>query len=148
MPAGRPPKPVEQKRLIGNPGKRPLPEARDVVAIPAATNTPEPNRKLFTQGQAFWDKVWEIGGLWISATTDYEIMLMTAEMIDERGNLRAKVLTDGNPKDRRALRELERAITSNLAQLGLNPAERTRLGLAEVKRQSKLAELKDMRNDV
>jgi hypothetical protein len=75
-------------------------------------------------------------------------MLMTAEMIDERGNLRAKVLTDGSPKDRRALRELERAITSNLAQLGLNPAERTRLGLAEVKRQSKLAELKGMRNDV
>tara|TARA_R110000822_G_scaffold10078_11_gene38493 strand:- start:867 stop:1313 length:447 start_codon:yes stop_codon:yes gene_type:complete len=148
MTAGRPPKPVEQKRAIGNPGKRPLPDARDVVVIPAALETPAPNRKLFTQGQAFWDKVWEIGGLWISPTTDYEIMLMTAEMIDERGNLRAKVLTDGSPKDRRALRELERAITGNLAQLGLNPAERTRLGLAEVKRQSKLAELKGMRNDV
>jgi hypothetical protein len=116
--------------------------------IPAAIDTPIANRKLFIQGQAFWDKVWEIGGLWISPTTDYEIMLMTAEMIDERGNLRAKVLTEGSPKDRRALRELERSITGNLAMLGLNPAERTRLGLAEVKRQSKLAELKGMRSDV
>lgn len=148
MPAGRPPKPVEQKRAIGNPGKRPLPEAREVVAIPAAFETPIANRKLFSQGQAFWEKVWEIGGLWISPNTDYEIMLMTAEMIDERGALRAKVLTDGDLKERRALRLLEREIASNLAQLGLNPAERTRLGLAEVKRQSKLAELKGMRSDV
>jgi len=148
MPRGRPPKPVEQKRAIGNPGKRPLTDSKEIVSIPAALGIPDPDRKLFTQGLAFWNKVWEIGGLWISPTTDYEIMLMTAEMIDERGALRAKVLTDSAPKDRRALRELEKAIVGNLAQLGLNPAERTRLGLAEVKRQSKLAELKGMRSDV
>jgi len=71
-------------------------------------------------------------------------------MIDERWNLRAYIMSQKpeniDPKQRRALRELDRNITGNLAQLGLSPAERTRLGLAEVKRQSKLAELKGMKN--
>ena len=150
MPAGRPPKPLEQKRMLGNPGKRALPDVKQTVAIPAATDIPEPSRPLLTHGRAFWERVWEIGGLWISPTTDYEMMLITAEMIDERWNLRAHIMgtkpENLDPKQRRALRELDRNITSNLAQLGLSPAERTRLGLAEVKRQSKLAELKGMKN--
>ena len=74
-------------------------------------------------------------------------MLMTAEMIDERWNLRVKVMTEGQVRDRRALRDLDRAIQSQLSLLGLTPADRSRLGVAEVKKMSKIAELRNMRNE-
>jgi hypothetical protein len=145
--AGRPPKPAEVKRALGNPGKRPLPDEKTIVALPQITRTPETTRPLGSHGKQFWDRVWEMGSSWISANTDYETMLMTAEMIDERWNLRVKVMTEGQPKDRRALRDLDRAIQSQLASLGLTPADRSRLGVAEVKKMSKIAELRNMRNE-
>lgn len=141
---GRPPKPTERKRATGNPGKRALPKESEVVVIPAALDIPEPSRPLGRHGKAWWDTVWQIGINWISPSTDLEIMLMTAELIDERWNLRIQVMTKGEARDRRALRDLERLIGSNLSQLGLTPADRARLGLAEVKRMSKIAELKAM----
>jgi hypothetical protein len=88
-----------------------------------------------------------MGSTWISSNTDYEAMLMTAEMIDERWNLRVKVMTDGQARDRRALRDLDRMIQSQLSLLGLTPADRSRLGVAEVKKMSKIAELRSMRNE-
>ena len=144
---GRPPKPVEMKRALGNPGKRALPPANSVVALPQIDRTPEASRPLGTYGKQFWERVWDMGSSWISSNTDYEAMLMTAEMVDERWNLRVKVMTDGAARDRRALRDLDRAIQSQLSLLGLTPADRTRLGVAEVKKMSKLAELRQMRND-
>ena len=147
MPAGRPPKPVEQKRMLGNPGKRALPNSQDVVLLPAITQTPEPSRPLGSYGKQFWDRVWQMGSSWISSSTDYEAMLMTAEMVDERWNLRVKVMTDGQARDRRALRDLDRMIQSQLSLLGLTPADRSRLGVAEVKKMSKIAELRSMRNE-
>jgi hypothetical protein len=147
MTAGRPSKPIEQKRLLGNPGRRPLPEQGAVQILPGIAETPEPSRPLLKYGRELWDKVWEQGLNWISPNTDFEILLMTCEMIDERWNLRVKVMTEGQAKDRRALRDLDRAIQSQLASLGLTPADRSRLGVAEVKKLSKIAELRNMRNE-
>lgn len=144
---GRPPKPTEVKRALGNPGKRKLPETATVVALPQILSTPEASRPLGTHGKQFWDRVWEMGATWISGNTDYEAMLMTAEMVDERWNLRVKVMREGSARDRRALRDLDRAIQSQLSLLGLTPADRTRLGVAEIKKMSKLAELRQMRNE-
>jgi hypothetical protein len=147
MPAGRPRKPTELKRALGNPGKRALPDTKDIVALPAITQTPQATRPLGSHGREFWDRVWQMGSSWISSNTDYEAMLMTAEMIDERWNLRVKVMTDGQARDRRALRDLDRMIQSQLSLLGLTPADRSRLGVAEVKKMSKIAELRSMRNE-
>lgn len=147
MPAGRPPKPIEEKRRLGNPGKRALPSPNEVVTLEAANRIPEPLRPLGKMGLEFWQRTWEVGMNWISPKADIELMMMTAEMIDERTILRTLVFQDRNadrPKLRAGLRELEKQIQSNLALLGLSPADRARLGLAEVKRQSKLAELKEM----
>jgi hypothetical protein len=141
MPAGRPSKPLEQKRLLGNPGKRALPDEGTIAIIPMATSTPEPTRPLLRYGRELWDKVWDTGINWISPNTDTELLLMTCEMIDERWNLRVRVMTDNDPKDRRGLRELDRAIVSNLSLLGFSPSDRSRLGIAEVKKMSKLEEL-------
>ena len=141
MPAGRPSKPIEQKRLLGNPGKRALPDEGTIALIPMAISTPEPTRPLLRYGRELWDKVWDTGINWISPNTDTELLLMTCEMIDERWNLRVRVMTDNDPKDRRGLRELDRAIVSNLSLLGFSPSDRSRLGIAEVKKMSKLEEL-------
>jgi hypothetical protein len=111
------------------------------MLIQQASKTPEPARPLLKYGQELWDRVWESGINWISPNTDLEILLMTCELIDERWNLRVRVMTDNNPKDRRGLRELDRQIVSNLGLLGFTPSDRSRLGVAEVKKMSKLEEL-------
>ena len=139
MTAGRPSKPVEQKRLIGNPGKRALPS--NAMDLPRAIVDPIPGRPLLRYGQELWDKVWSAGVNWISPNTDVELLLMTCEMVDERWNLRIKVMQTDDPKLRRGLRELDKQIVSNLSLLGFTPSDRTRLGVAEVKAQSKLEEL-------
>jgi hypothetical protein len=111
------------------------------MVIPQAIAKPEPARPLLKYGKELWDRVWDSGIAWISPSSDIEILLMTCEMVDERWNLRVRVMTDNNPKDRRGLRELEKSIYSNLSLLGFTPADRTRLGVAEVKKMSKLEEL-------
>jgi len=139
MPAGRPAKPIEQKRMLGNPGKRALPSS--AIEIAMVTETPQPTRPLLKYGQELWDKVWGMGATWISPNTDSELLLMTCEMIDERWNLRVKVMQTDDARLRRGLRELDRQIVSNLSLLGFSPADRSRLGVAEVKAASKLEEL-------
>lgn len=141
MTAGRPAKPIEQKRLLGNPGRRPLPEFGSLQILPGAGEIPEPSRPLLKYGRELWDKVWEQGLNWISPNTDFEILLMTCEMIDERWNLRVKVMQTEDARMRRGLRELDRQIISNLSLLGFTPSDRSRLGVAEVKAMSKLEEL-------
>jgi len=141
MTAGRPSKPLEQKRLLGNPGRRPLPDAGILQVLPRATEIPEPSRPLLKYGRELWDKVWEQALNWISPNTDFEILLMTCEMIDERWNLRVKVMQTYDPKMMRGLRQLEHQIVSNLSLLGFTPSDRSRLGVAEVKAISKLEQL-------
>lgn len=142
---GRPPKPVEQKRLLGNPGRRPLPDKASVVVLPGITSNPEPTRPLGKYGRELWDRIWESGAVWISPNSDLELLLITCELADERWNLRVKVMSEGNPKDRRSLRELERLLIGNLSLLGFTPTDRTRMGVAEVKRQTKLEALQEIK---
>lgn len=147
MPAGRPAKPIEQKRKTGNPGKRALPKESSLVILPMASSIPEPHRPLLKYGREFWDRLWGLGTSWISPTSDIELVLITCELIDERWNLRIKVMQNDDTKQRRALRELDRAIVSNLSLLGFSPSDRSRLGVAEVKARSKLEELMMLKNE-
>jgi hypothetical protein len=115
------------------------------VLLPAAEVIPEPSRPLLKYGREVWDNVWSVGVNWISPNTDIELLLMTCEMIDERWNLRVKVMQSDDAKLRRGLRELDRVIINNLSLLGFTPADRTRLGWAEVKTKSKLEELLELK---
>lgn len=144
--AGRPSKPIEQKRLLGNPGHRPLPKEGELQVLNAAEDIPEPERPLGTYGRKLWDRIWSNGIEWIAPATDSELLLMTCEMIDERWNLRAKVIKDAVAADARRLDRLSGLIISNLSLLGFTPSDRSRLGVAEVKAKSKLQEMMD-RND-
>ena len=145
MPAGRPSKPIEQKRLLGNPGKRAMPNENEVVLLQQVEGTPEPPRPLLKYGNDLWERVWSMGATWVSQNTDLELLTMTCEMVDERWNLRVKVMQSDDPKMRRGLRELDKQIVSNLSLLGFTPSDRSRLGVAEVKAKSKLEELMERR---
>jgi hypothetical protein len=142
MPAGRPSKPTEVKRKLGNPGKRPLPDTTQLQLLEPISRIPEPARPLLKYGREFWDKIWGSGLSWISPNTDSEILLMTCELVDERWNLRVKVMQNQDWRERKALRELDSRIISNLSLLGFTPADRSRLGVAEVKAISKMDALK------
>ncbi len=145
MTAGRPSKPIEQKRLLGNPGKRAMPDENSVVLLQQVEETPEPPRPLLKYGQDLWDRIWGMAATWVSDTSDLELLTMTCEMVDERWNLRVKVMQSDDAVMRRGLRELDRQIVSNLSLLGFTPSDRSRLGVAEVKAKSKLEELMDRR---
>lgn len=135
-PVGRPPKPTEQKRRLGNPGKRKLPSAE--VAIVGQVAVPEPVRPLGQAGGAFWQRVWAVGFAWISPQTDIELLQMVCEQIDERQALRVRVLRDGDWRDRTALRALDAQVLDCLSLLGFTPVDRARLGFVEVKIQNEL----------
>jgi hypothetical protein len=146
-PMGRPPKPIEQKRALGNPGKRPLPQEGSLVLLPSMYEVPEPPRPLVTDAaKALWNRTWTMGQTWLSPQTDIELLLMTCEMVDERWNLRIKVLQDNRPEERKGLRDLERQLVANLSLLGFTPTDRSRLGVAEVKKISKLEALREQQN--
>jgi len=142
MPAGRPSKPTEVKRKLGNPGRRPLPNQQEIQMFDPVVSVPEPARPLLKYGREFWDKVWLNGLQWISVNTDSELLLMTCELVDERWNLRVRVMQSNDWRERRALRELDDRIIRNLSLMGFTPADRSRLGVAEVKAISKMEALK------
>lgn len=138
--SGRKPKPTELKRRLGNPGKRALPKA-EVVALPYAQEAPVPRRKLLRAGEALWEQIWCSGAIWLRPDMDYEMCLMLCEMADEREFLRIHTLqTPDAWRERRALRELDKQITSMLGSIGFSPTDRARLGIGEVK-QSEFADL-------
>ena len=145
MTAGRPRKPVELRRLEGNPGKRKLPDSKTVMLIEQTSASPNPTRPLMKYGLELWDRIWSMGAIWLSDQTDIELLMMTCEMIDELWNLRVSVMQSNDPKQRRGLRELDKQIVSNLSLLGFTPTDRARLGWVEVKAKSKLEEIMAMK---
>ena len=144
-PVGRPPKPVEQKRRAGNPGKRPLPET--TIAIPTSPVAPVPHRPLGPAAQQFWERVWSVGFTWISPQMDVELLQMVAEQIDERVALRMRVLKQNDWRDRAALRSLDAQVLDCLSLLGFTPVDRARLGFVEVKIKNELEEFRKRKAD-
>ena len=137
---GRPPIPLELKRLKGTLRADRLPANAPLESLLEPLQAPREPSGLSEQGLAFWGSVWACN--WISQKSDYYLVLLTAEAISERETLRALVaLEPENFRARSGLRELERQIVSQLALLGFTPSDRARLGLAEVKKESKLEEL-------
>jgi len=126
-------KPDEQKARTGNPGRRPLPKAT-VVALPTQAAAPEPHRPLGQPGRDLWDRVWRSCAAWLRPESDAEQVLLVCEQTDERWRLRGIVFADQSAwRERKALRELEKQIMSGLGALGMNPVDRGRLQVGEIK---------------
>lgn len=146
--AGRPAKPTELKRRLGNPGHRPLPKS--VVAL-ARADSPAAWADLPATGVELFQRMLDYGAAsWISQT-DYPTLSLLAAGWDEAAELREEIksYTLKERHERRTaraeLRELEKRITQWLSLLGFTPTDRARLGVAEVKARTKLEELADRR---
>ena len=150
MAGGRPPKPVEKKRQLGNPGKRALPPAPS-GGMAAATKPPKPLRPLGPDGKRAWARLWKAGLGWLSPSTDIELMQRLCEAYDEREEIREELKYAGRVgrSDKGSpythplvwqLSAIEKTITKYESLCGFTPSDRTRMGLAEVKRVSKLDE--------
>lgn len=157
---GPPPRPVERDRMLGNPGHKTLPAVptaiNDRVAIPPAKGIPRPARKLATaQGRRFWRRLWHYAGAWLSEGTDLEILTRYVENLELRAHLRdelgAGYIVAGsmgqdvlNPLLRQ-LNQTERLLLQLEAHLGFTPADRSRIGKAEIVARGKLEDLSDRR---
>lgn len=132
---GRPPKPTEEKRRLGNPGRRPIAGGAELAVV-----EPLPVTMADQSPRDAFEKVMQRGVTWL-ASTDAPAVALLREMFEERGELKALV-DGGASSERRHLRELDKQIITLLSQLGFDPAARSRLGLAEVKAASKLEALR------
>jgi hypothetical protein len=142
-----PPKPTEEKRRLGNPGKRALPAIQNVIALPMAMEPPEPPRPLGVEGLKLWTRIWEQGRTWISSKSDLEMVTLLCESMDERSQLRYLVIKGtGDWRDRVALRSLDAQLQTLLSLLGMSPTDRTKLGVAEVQARSKIQDLLQKRD--
>jgi len=139
-----PPKPIEQKRMLGNPGKRAMPGEESTITL--FSGKVEPLFPLGEAGQKLWDSVFNDGELWISPRTDVAWLQVVCELLDRREVLKQEWMAD--PADRKlnmSLLETEKLLQSGLGLLGFTPTDRSRLGVAEVKAKSKLEELMERR---
>jgi hypothetical protein len=138
-----PPRPVEQKRLLGNPGKRALPEP----AVVLWSGRVDPPDSIGAAGRVLWSRVFDEGEIWVSPRLDVTLLERVCRALDRAVVL--EELFDADPSDRKlvmSINETDRLIMSGLGLLGFSPADRARLGLAEVKRRSKLEELQAKRD--
>ena len=145
--SGPPPKPNEVKRRNGNPGKKKLPVLANVIALPQISSAPI---HLSDTGRKLWLEISQMAP-WI-ATTDGKLLIELCEKMDKKYELREKLAasdyvlyTDkgyayANPLFS-MLNTVEGDIVKLLSLLGLTPADRSKLGVAEVKVRGKLEEL-------
>lgn len=130
--------PVEKKRQLGNPGKRGLPEP----AVMLHSGPVPPPEDLGKAGRELWGRVFDEGEIWVSPRIDFVLLERVCRALDRAVVL--EQLFDEDPSNRAtvmSINETDKVIFSGLGLLGFSPADRARLGLAEVKRQSKLEEL-------
>lgn len=145
--SGRPPKPTEQKRRLGNPGRRQLPDTAPVA--PMETRTPS---GLGPAGEALWEAVTAAAAPWL-APTDNFVLLLLCELYDRRALFQAALDEHGplitRPADghivanpaAQLLIQTEKQISELASKLGFTPADRTRIGLGEVKAKNAFEEM-------
>ena len=137
-----PAKPVERKRKLGA-SKRPLPD--QVFVAEQVSGVPVPLEPLGRVGLDAWSRIWNAGASWIAYGSDAQWVQRLCELEDERAGLRARVLEDGDWRDRVGLRALETSINSMYSMMGFNPVDRGKMGVGEVRASSVLDELRARR---
>jgi hypothetical protein len=111
------------------------------LSVMPVVSVPEPGRRLEQSGLNLWTQAFSKSDTWLRST-DLELLLITCEKLDERDLLRIFVMENVEAwHERSGLRVLEKQIEDNLNLLGFTPTARQKLGIQEVKAQSKLEEL-------
>jgi P27 family predicted phage terminase small subunit len=142
---GPPPIPAERKKARGNPGHEKLPQSP--VQLASAAHIPKAPEQLCEPGREAWDRLWTAAQAWLSPKTDLNIMTRLCESIDLRAAIAEELAATGfmvkgsmgqvrvNPLLDKLL-ALDAQITKFEGLCGFTPADRARLGVAEVKRAS------------
>ena len=130
--SGPPPVPNEVMRRRGNPSKKSLPKEDNLVLLPGSKQPPKPPFTLGAKGKALWELAWREAHYWL-APSDAHALALLCQDVDEREDLRKSVMASGDWRERSGLRALDKQITDRLQLLGFTPADRTRLGVAEVR---------------
>jgi P27 family predicted phage terminase small subunit len=158
-PTGRPSKPVERQRDLGNPGHKSLPTAPNVgEGLTGSSNIPIAPVSLSAAGLELWDQVWTAGKQWLALEVDRLTIMLLCEAFDEYAEMRdllrsgevERIYTTSNgtyvthPYVSQ-MKELRAQMTAWMSSLGFSPADRARLGLAEVRVRDELDELQKRR---
>ena len=143
--AGRPPKPNEIKRLMGNPGGRPLPDLNVISHLPMAKEIPTPPENLNKSGLDLWNRAWGVAITWLSPVSDIEAIKNSCHLADANEAARDRYMISTEPADAKAYVAINRAYTDSLTSLGFDPVSRTRLGVAEVRAATSIDKLLEKR---
>jgi phage terminase small subunit len=145
--AGRPPKPIELKRLLGNPGNRPLPDLNNITHLPMAKEIPPAPENLGESGKKLWDRAWGIAVTWLSPVSDIETIENAARLADATEAARVRYMATTEPADAKAYVAINKAYTDALTSLGFDPISRSRLGVAEVRAATSIDKLLERREN-
>jgi hypothetical protein len=143
--AGRPPKPNELKRLMGNPGNHPLPDLNVITHLPMAREIPTPPENLKDSGLDLWNRAWGIAITWLSPVSDIESVKNAAHLADANEAARDRYMISTEPADAKAYVAINKAYTDSLTSLGFDPVSRSRLGVAEVRAATSIDKLLEKR---
>lgn len=154
---GNPATPLEKRKLLGNPSRRPMPQPE--IFIAAASSTPEAPKQLGNHGVTVWNRVWTACAAWISPQTDIALVTRYCEAVDEREEMKAIVSREGMMVDAtggttkahpmiKCIRDLDSLLTKYEGLMGLTPSDRAKLGLVEVKKQDALLDFMTNRDKV
>lgn len=145
--AGRPPKPNEIKRLMGNPGGRPLPDLNVITHLPMAREIPEPPASLNQSGLDLWNRAWGVAVTWLSPVSDIEAIKNASHLADANEAARDRYMVSTEPADAKAYVAINKAYTDALTSLGFDPVSRSRLGVAEVRAATSIDKLLEKRQN-
>lgn len=160
-PNGRPAKPVERQRALGNPGHRTMPVAPNVgEGLNGSPDVPEIPETLMDPGRELWVQVWTAGRQWLAVEVDRLTISLLCEAFDEYSEMRDLLRSGEVPRIYTTsngtlvthpyvsqMKELRAQMTAWMSSLGFSPADRARLGLAEVRVRDELDELQKRRLD-
>lgn len=159
-PNGRPAKPVEVQRALGNPGHRSIPAApvpgEGIESDGSVPQMPE----LGPAGSQLWVHVWQAGRQWLAPEADKTLVTLLCQAHDELETMRLALVTGEVERTYIAtngtivshpyiaqIKDLRVQMTSWLSALGFSPADRARLGLQEVRVRDELDDLVRRRNE-
>ena len=112
---------------------------------PADRNDLTPPAHLEDAGRFLWAKAWHTGLTWLSPDSDMATVVAACELADVRDKARQRCMVTGEAKDFASFAKLSAEYLRVLSSMGFTPSDRSRLGLAEVKRATKLEQLRASR---
>jgi hypothetical protein len=114
MTAGRPRKPIEQKRKTGrtpttDSGGRKLPDVRKVTVLPMADGIPTPPMDLGLEGRDLWAKAWDRAITWLSPVSDLTQVHHACRVADDLNLARTVYNTTRDSQDGRLVVALSKS---------------------------------------